>query len=204
MTNDFDKAYWEDRYRGHTPHDSHRPNPQLEAEVAGLTPGAALEAGCGEGANAVWLAQRGWQVTAMDISATALRLARQHAETVDAGATSRISWVEADILAAPPATEGFDLVTSHYVHPTGPFDELIARLADAVAPGGTLLVVGHGPGGAGSHEHDALGVSFTAEEIASFLDQARWEVQVAETRTREDTHHGIEQRDTVLRARRRG
>jgi SAM-dependent methyltransferase len=141
VTDDFGEEYWEDRYRRHAEHGSRRPSPQLVAEVADLPPGTALEAGCGEGANAVWLAGSGWRVTAVDISATALRRAREYAASVGAGVEGRIDWVVADLTVAPPVTQSFDLVTAHYVHPAGPFDELVRSLADAVAPGGTLLVV---------------------------------------------------------------
>jgi SAM-dependent methyltransferase len=203
VTGDFGQKDWEDHYRSHASHGSRRPSPQLVAEVADLAPGTALEAGCGEGANAAWLARGGWRVTAVDISATALRRAREYAESLAADVASRIDWVEADLTAAPPDGKSFDLVTAHYVHPAGPFDELIRRLADAVAPGGTLLVVGHDPADAHSSAHAPADVSFTAGDVAAGLDPARWEVEVAETREREGARHGIMLRDAVLRARMR-
>jgi SAM-dependent methyltransferase len=202
VTDDFGEEYWEDRYRRHAEHGSRRPSPQLVAEVADLPPGTALEAGCGEGANAVWLARSGWRVTAVDISATALRRAREYAASVGAGVEGRIDWVVADLTVAPPVTQSFDLVTAHYVHPAGPFDELVRSLADAVAPGGTLLVVGHDPADPHSKAHASVGVSFTAEEVAAGLDPARWKVEVAESRSREDPGQGIVLRDAVLRAKR--
>jgi SAM-dependent methyltransferase len=201
VTGDFTAEYWEDRYRGHAAHGSRRPSPQLVAEVADLAPGTALEAGCGEGANAVWLARCRWQVTAVDISVTALRRARKYAESVGADVASRIDWVTADLTAAPLGTRSFDLVTAHYVHPAGPFSELVDSLAAAVAPGGTLLIVGHDPADAHSRAHAPIDATFTAEEVAAGLDSARWKVEVAETRAREGARPGTVMRDAVLRAR---
>ncbi|MBB5953830.1 SAM-dependent methyltransferase [Saccharothrix tamanrassetensis] len=227
MPEEFDREFWEERYRGRAAAGLHEPNPQLVAEAAGLAPGRALDAGCGEGADALWLASRGWRVTAVDIAATALRRARQHAEALGTDITSRIDWVQADLTGWTPAEEQFDLVSTHYVHPAGSREALFDRLAASVAPGGTLLVVGHHPSdphttgrhttdshgadlhGADLHDADphnpAPNVHFTAEEVAAGLDPDRWEVVVAEARSRSVTGHDgreIAMRDTVLRARR--
>ena len=102
MSEEFGKAFWEDRYRTHTAVCRRRPNPQLVAEAGDLAPGTALDAGCGEGTDAIWLASRGWQVTAVDIATTALRRAREHADTLDADITSRIDWVPADLTSWTP------------------------------------------------------------------------------------------------------
>jgi cyclopropane fatty-acyl-phospholipid synthase-like methyltransferase len=198
----FDERYWEDRYSGHHDHER-RPSQQLVAETAHLGPGHALEAGCGEGANAVELASRGWRVTAVDISASALDHARAYAASVASEVAGRIEWVRADLTTDPLGPEAFDLVTAHYVHPVGPFSLFFRRLAAAVAPGGTLLVVGHDPSDAHSSAHAPADASFTAEGAAAELDGAEWEVEVAETRTGE-TVEGVSMRDGVLRARRRG
>lgn len=184
----FDKKYWEERYRGHAHAHERQPSPWLVAE-AGTAAGTALDAGCGEGANAIWLAERGWQVTAVDIATAALARAREHAAHVD------IDWLAADLTTWTPPEEHFDLVTAHYVHPATSHTDLFRRLAAAVAPGGALLVVGHHP--SGSEPADA---HVTAEELAMELDPTRWEA-VAETRTR--TAGGVTLRDAVLRARRR-
>lgn len=198
----FDAAYWEERYRAHGAAGA-RPNPQLVAEVADLAPGAALDAGCGEGTDAVWLAGRGWQVTAVDIAPTALDRGRERAATV--GVADRIEWVAADLTAWTPPEERYDLVTAQYVHPAGPPEALVRRLAAAVAPGGTLLLVDHDPADAHSAAHAPAEVGRTAEQVAASLDPERWEIVVAEARTRTATHHGRELtvRDTVLRARKR-
>lgn len=205
MSEELSRTFWEDRYRGgHVAAGNRQPNPQLVAEVAGLTPGTALDAGCGEGADAIWLASRGWQVTAVDFAPTALRRAREHAATLGAGITSRIDWVEADLTSWTPPEEQFDLVSAHYVHPAGPREVLLRGLAAAVAPGGTLLFVGHHPSDAHSAAHTSSPeVHVTAEEVAAGLDPDRWELAVAETRIRRATWHGsgITLCDTVLRAR---
>ncbi|MFE3452586.1 class I SAM-dependent methyltransferase [Nonomuraea sp. NPDC059194] len=208
MSEEFSKAYWEERYGGHAAAHGRRPNPQLVTETGDLPPGTALDAGCGEGADAIWLAAHGWRVTAVDIAATALGRAREHAETLGADLAKRIDWVEADLTEWTPAEEHFDLVSTHYAHPAGSREALFRRLAAAVAPGGTLLIVGHHPSApqpAVSHA-SAPRVHFTAEEIAASLDPGRWEIVVAETRTRSATAHDGHQitvRDAVLRACRR-
>src|SRR5690606_3611314 len=104
-------AEWDARYaETDGPRWSGRPNGRLVAEVAGLPAGRALDVGCGEGADAVWLAQRGWQVTAVDVSQVALERAREAGER--AGVT--VEWVHADALAAPPPPRSFDLVSLQY------------------------------------------------------------------------------------------
>ncbi|MGW5054064.1 class I SAM-dependent methyltransferase [Actinokineospora sp. NPDC004072] len=181
----FDKAYWEQRYRegGHHHAD---PSPHLVAAVADLAPGTALDAGCGEGANAAWLAGQGWRVTAVDISETALARARARQPDVD--------WVQADLTGWTPRAEAFDLVVALYVHPAGPQSDLHRKLAAAVAPGGTLLVVGHD-----STDHHALPETHaTADDVVAVLDPDRWEVVVAESRAGRHGHG-----DVITIARRR-
>jgi SAM-dependent methyltransferase len=206
VSEEFGKAYWEERYRSHTGPRSSRPNPQLVAEAGDLAPGTALDAGCGEGADAIWLAARGWRVTAVDFATTALRRAREHAETLGAGITSRIDWVEADLTRWTPTEEHFDLVSADYVHPAASREALFRRLAASVAPGGTLLIVGHHPSDPQTTPSHAAApeVHFTAEDVAASLDPDRWDIAVAEARSRSatDPHgHEITIRDAVLRAR---
>lgn len=208
MSEEFDKEYWDERYRGHRGSHRPQPNPQLVAEAAELAPGTALDAGCGEGADALWLASRGWQVTAVDIAGAALRQAREHAEAVGGDLKDLIDWVEADLDSWTPDGQGFDLVSTHYVHTAGSREALFRRLAGSVAPGGTLLIVGHHPsdhGGTACHA-PAPGSFVTPDEVAASLDPAGWEIVVAETRSRWVTAHDgheITIRDAVLRARRR-
>jgi thioredoxin reductase/SAM-dependent methyltransferase len=203
----FEEEAWEERYRGKPAVWSGRPNPQLVAEAEGLTAGRALDVGCGEGADAVWLARRGWQVTAVDISTVALDRAAGHA--ADAGVAGQVTFRHADLRREAPEQRAYDLVSAQFMHlPPAARRELYAHLAGAVAPGGTLLIVGHHPSdlasGAGRmHFPEML---FTAEEIADSLDAGDWEVLVTDARPRPSTDpdgRPITIRDAVLVARRR-
>ncbi|WP_020661931.1 bifunctional NAD(P)/FAD-dependent oxidoreductase/class I SAM-dependent methyltransferase [Amycolatopsis benzoatilytica] len=197
----FDQSSWEERYRSRPEIWSGRPNEQLVTEATGLEPGHALDAGCGEGGDAIWLAQRGWQVTAVDFSVTAVERGRAQAEKL--GVAERISWVVADLAEWVPAAK-FDLATSHFLHvPPTARKAAFERLADAVSPGGTLLVVGHDltdPHASRPHLADMV---FTAEEVAKTLDSS-WASVVTELRERTAAGaDGAEMaaRDTVLVAR---
>ncbi|GAB7045265.1 class I SAM-dependent methyltransferase [Catenuloplanes indicus] len=192
--NSFDPQWWEQHYQGHTPHHG-PPGGQLAAEVTGLPTGTALDAGCGTGADAVWLAARGWTVTAVDVSATAVRAA----EAFAAGRPG-IEWVVADLTTWQPPRR-YDLVVSQYVHPDLPFTAFVARLATMVAPGGTLLVVGHDTHSAA---HAAAGATIGPDAVTAALGPDEWTVTVAETRTHEVQHGGHRRtlRDLVVKARR--
>lgn len=192
--------------RRHGPGHRREPNPYLVAAVTDRAPGTALDAGCGEGAEAGWLAGQGWRVTAVDIAASALRRAREYAAALGAEVADRIDWVRADLTGWTPPAQRYDLVCAHYVHPATEGPDLLRRLAAAVAPGGTLLVVGHAPSPAGP------AATTSVEETTAVLDPGRWEVQVAEVRSRTvagaHDHHGSHGHhgtlhDTVVRARRR-
>ncbi|MDG4810452.1 NAD(P)/FAD-dependent oxidoreductase [Micromonospora sp. WMMD1120] len=203
----FEEPAWEERYRSRQSVWSGRPNPQLVAEVADLTPGRALDVGSGEGGDAVWLATRGWRVTAVDISATALERAAAHAD--DAGVRDRIEFTHADLRDKPPAEEAYDLVSAQFMHlPPAPRRELFARLAAAVAPGGVLLIVGHHPSDlwTSARRMHLPTMMYTADEVAADLDPTRWEVLAAEARPRTATDPDggdITIHDAVLLARRR-
>lgn len=152
-TEGFGKDFWERHWQdaGATAMGGSPPNPYLAAEAGGLTPGTALDAGCGAGAEALWLAARGWDVTAADISAGALARAAERAAAAGAGVAGRLAWVEADLSAWEPGRR-FDLVMTHYAHPAMPQLEFYARIGEWVVPGGTLLIVGHlETGGSGGH-----------------------------------------------------
>jgi SAM-dependent methyltransferase len=136
-----DAAEWNARY---SEHDgamwSGRPNGRLVAEVADLVPGWALDVGSGEGADAIWLARRGWTVTAIDISDLAVRRAREAAEL--AGAT--VEWVCGDALRTPFPARSFDLMSLQYpALPKAAGEPAVRTLLDAVRPGGLLLAVYH-------------------------------------------------------------
>ncbi|MFP5322316.1 MAG: FAD-dependent oxidoreductase [Acidimicrobiia bacterium] len=183
---------------------SGQPNPALVTEAADLPPGTALDVGCGEGADALWLAEQGWDVTAVDISAVAVERGRQVAE----GAGLDVRWSAVDILTDPlpasPAGGGYDLVSAQYpAFPQTPGDDAIRALLDAVAPGGTLLVVHH----AFDHEHRPHAFDpadyVQPDDVARHLDDA-WAVEVHERRprVRPAGSPGPDVPDAVLRARR--
>ena len=178
----YDEEFWDDRYRSHTAVWSGNPNPQLVAEVADLPPGTALDVGCGEGADTLWLTSRGWQVTGVDFAPTALARAAAQAEKL--GVAVRL--VHADLVTWVP-DRAYDLVSAHFMHlPTEDRVPLFARLAAAVAPGGTLLLVGHDRSDleTTAGRPDLPDWFFTAAETAAALDEG-WTVEVADRRPRE-------------------
>ena len=193
---------WEERYQTTTALWSGRVNPPLVTETAGLAPGRALDVGCGEGGDVLWLAAHGWQATGLDWSQTALDRAAEHA--LEAGLTERVTWVRGDVESWQPPTGAFNLVVAHFLHPTGPQRaSLLARIGDAVAQGGTLLWVGHP-----YDEQRAIAWGadrfVSATDVAADLDPALWEVLVATQRPRGGvTTGGHHHADEVLRARRR-
>ncbi|HEY7343959.1 MAG TPA: class I SAM-dependent methyltransferase [Gaiella sp.] len=136
----FAREDWNDRYAQKELVWTAEPNRRFAAEVGGLEPGRALDLACGEGRNAVWLAERGWQVTGVDFSDVALAKAAELA----ASRGVEVDWLVADVLDYRPEARAFDLVAVLYLQL--PRDELLHALesaAGAVAPGGTLLVLGH-------------------------------------------------------------
>jgi SAM-dependent methyltransferase len=202
------ERYWDDRYQGdaHT-HDA-EPNPTLVEAAADLAPGTALDLGCGVGTDAIWLAEHGWHVTAVDISRSALERAARRATA--AGVGDRIDWRHHDLATTfPPGT--YDLVTAHYVHtPTGaPSERMAQSAAAAVAPGGTLLLVGHATPPPSAPDPD-ISLPTPAEVLESLdLDGDHWQVVTCETRKRQPvgphggTHGGPAlHSESIVRARR--
>lgn len=177
-------SFWEAHYvtnRGESGYVwSGQVNAAVEQEVAGLKPGAALELGCGEGGDALWLASQGWTVTAVDVSANALGIGSTKA--AQAGLEGKIHWVQAD-LATWRAPNEFDLVTAAFLHSPVelPREEILRRAVSAVAPDGRLLIVGHGgfPPGSPHGEHDHGGTPFpTPDEVLADLElPAGWVVE---------------------------
>lgn len=191
---------WEQVLREHRDKVAGRPpNAHLVGEVRDLAPGRALDAGCGHGAEAIWLATGGWEVTAVDFSATALEHARMTAEAVGPDVAGRLTWVEADLGSWSPPTGRFDLVVSLYVHVAGSVGETVARLATGVAPGGTLFLVGHRPVDpeTGRPTPAAGQVQVSVEAGVEVLDPREWQVEVAEERPRAAVGTGV---DAVIRA----
>jgi SAM-dependent methyltransferase len=177
------------------------PNAHLIAEVDGLAPGVALDAGCGHGSETIWLAAHGWRVTAVDFAASALSHARSTAAAAGAELAGRIDWVEADLAAWTPQPDHHDLVACLYVHVAGSVEEMVRRMAVGVAPGGTLLLVGHRPldPATGAATPAAGQVQVSVEAAVAALDPRRWGLVVAEERPRAAAGSGV---DAVIRARR--
>ena len=211
---EFDEAFWNARYGEKKRIWSGRPNPQLVTDAEGLAPGTALDVGCGEGADALWLAARGWEVTGVDISTVALARATEHEQELAAGKAPAgdgsvwpVHWEHHDLTHWEPPAESFDLVTAQYMHlPTAQRDPLFQALARAVAPGGTLLIVGHHPSDMQSEASrpDLPDLYFTAEDIVELLEEG-WEHQVMEARPREASGPEgatLAVADTVYRGRR--
>lgn len=198
-----ERGAWEDRYGASEQIWSGSPNGALVAEITDEPPGSALDVGCGEGADAVWLALRGWRVTALDVSAVALERARKLAK--EAGVD--IEWLHAGLLDAAIGPERFDLVNAQYpaLLRTPAHDAERALLA-AVAPGGTLLMVHHADFDAEhakEHGFDPADYVAPADVLAALDDD--WILQVNETRPRDVREGGGARhtQDQVLRVRRR-
>jgi SAM-dependent methyltransferase len=196
-----DAQSWEDRYRSHNQVFSGAPNGVLVAEVTGIPPGRALDVGCGEGADALWLADHGWQVTAVDISPTAL----QRAAAADTD--GRVTWTRGDLITTPPRPAAFDLVSVQYFPlPYQPDHTALLGLLNAVARGGFLLFGSHDPIDLVPQPENGFDPAdyYQLDDVATLLDDD-WTVHVNETRLRAaptpaGTHHT---HDTVLRAQRR-
>lgn len=195
---------WDERYSSRPKVWSGRPNPQLIAEASGLQPGRALDLGCGEGADAIWLAGRGWTVTAVDVSAVALERAAAHAR--ESGHSGNIEWLQQDLAAWVPERQ-YDLVSAQFLHSTlMPWQHGLRLAAAAVRPGGTLLVVGHHPEGLPQWgNHHAPDIYFTAEDVVRELGIAGpgWRVDVVAARRRSaegPDGEPAELTDAVLRA----
>jgi 2-polyprenyl-3-methyl-5-hydroxy-6-metoxy-1,4-benzoquinol methylase len=180
----FDVQYWNERYESAEQVWSGNPNGALVDEVAGLTPGRALDVGCGEGADTVWLARQGWAVTGLDISAVAVERARKHAEK--AGVV--VTLLPSGLLEADLPRESFELVSAMYpVLKRTEARTAEHRLCDLVAPGGTLLFVHH----LMDEEHKAHAREkgwdpddfVQPPEMAAALGEG-WTVDVHETRDR--------------------
>ncbi|QDQ96115.1 bifunctional NAD(P)/FAD-dependent oxidoreductase/class I SAM-dependent methyltransferase [Tomitella fengzijianii] len=208
---------WDDRYSGSGGHEhghshaghasdgrmwSGRPNAVVVDELSDLRPGSAFDAGAGEGGDALWLAERGWKVTAADLSTVAL----ERGERTAAHRGLTVDWRHLD-LTREAAPGSFDLVTASYLHiPADKRAALFSRLTAAVAPGGTLLIVGHHPSDAdsGVRRPDLADIGWTAEDLAESLPDG-WAVDTCVSRAR--TEHGPDGgectvHDAVLRAHR--
>ncbi|MCQ1999710.1 class I SAM-dependent methyltransferase [Arthrobacter zhaoxinii] len=193
---------WDQRYAGSGELWSGHPNAVLVSETRGLQPGRALDVGCGEGADALWLTQQGWDVTALDVSGVALARAARQAKL----RSVQVNWVHAGLVEAALSPASFALVSAQYpvlLRTDG--NEAERALLRAVAPGGILLWVHHPPPTA--EEAEARGIDLRdyvgLADVAALLDDD-WRIEVDETRPRHvsagaGAHH---KEDVVLRARR--
>jgi SAM-dependent methyltransferase len=193
---------WNRRYAAVDPiHSTPVANRFLVAETADLPPGRALDLGCGAGRNAVWLSERGWRVTAVDFSDVALAIARDLA----AARGVDVEWIDADVATWTPPALAYDLVCVLYVQlPADERRALLARAADAVRPGGTLLVVGHdllnlSEGWGGPRQPEVL---YTPEAIAGEIGELVVDRADRVRRAVEDNGVRHDAIDALVRARR--
>jgi SAM-dependent methyltransferase len=169
------KEHWEKHYGERDRIWSGRVNVQFADVVGDLTPGRALDLGCGEGADAVWLAERGWDVVAVDVSDTALGRARAAADTRGVG--DRIEFRQLDLSEGFP-DGGFDLISSQFLHSMLEFDRqaVLVKAADALRAGGLLVIVDHGsappwPSKLDHHHHDFPSAHEVVAELGLDADQ---------------------------------
>ncbi|WP_216843338.1 class I SAM-dependent methyltransferase [Phytoactinopolyspora alkaliphila] len=184
------EQFWESRYAESSHIWSGRVNKTFADVVSGLPPGRALDLGCGEGGDVIWLALRGWQVTGVDVSSTALDRAAEAAAR--SGVTDgRIQWLIHD-LASWTGDDSYDLVSASFFHSPVeiPRAQILSRAAGHVTPGGHLLIVSHADfppwaTGPATDEHRFLTPTEELDQLD--LDPVEWDVRIAETRTRETT-----------------
>jgi 2-polyprenyl-3-methyl-5-hydroxy-6-metoxy-1,4-benzoquinol methylase len=179
--------FWENRYAASDRIWSGRPNATLVEVVAPLRPGRALDLGCGEGADAIWLAQRGWRATGVDIAPSAIDRA-QSAALEARLSDARIRFVVQDLAQWHPV-ERYDLVTASFLQsPVAlPRGEVLRRAAATVDPGGHLFLITHAAPPSWATGPDIAGHRFLSpeEELAELaLDATIWSTELAETRRR--------------------
>ncbi|HEU5301116.1 MAG TPA: class I SAM-dependent methyltransferase [Acidimicrobiia bacterium] len=172
-----DRQAWDERYGGTDLVWSATPNQFLAAEAADLAAGRALDVACGEGRNALWLAGRGWQVTAVDFSEAGIATGRRRA--AEAGVD--VDWVVADVVEWEPEPAAFDLAVIAYLQlPAASLRRVISHAVGALGPGGTLVAVGHDrtnlvDGHGGPQDPDVL---WTVDEIVEAIGASGIEATV--------------------------
>ncbi|MFK8907535.1 class I SAM-dependent methyltransferase [Streptomyces sp. YS-3] len=206
MNTDDALAFWDGVYAGRPAASHPRPNVRLTETATGLVPGDALDLGCGEGGDALWLAAQGWRVTATDISAVAVERLSDLADAHGLG--DRLTAVRYDLHTSfPPGA--FDLVSAHYLHTPHVLDRaaVLRSAAHAVRPGGRLLVVDHGSAAPWSWNQDPQTRYPSPREVAAEVELAphTWTVERADAARRIATGPGgrtAEVTDHVLLIRR--
>ena len=179
-----DSTAWNQRYDGSELVWSAAPNVWVEQLTQNLPTGTALDIAAGEGRNTLWLASRGWQVTAADFSAVALQRARSLAEEQLGPNAGRLVTLEVNVETWVPRARSYDLVLIAYLHlPKARRTSVMRAAAEAVAPGGTLLVVGHDlenltSGHGGPQSADVL---YSASDIVADIEPAQLVVVRDET-----------------------
>lgn len=168
-----DAAGWDARYAATERIWSAEANLLVVETFSGLPPGSALDVGTGEGRHAIWLAERGWTVTAVDFSAEAVRKARALQVAHAPATVGRVTWLRSDVVAEAPSPGAYDAVVVMYLQlPAAQRRTALRGAARALAPGGTLLVVGHDSAnlaeGVGGPQDPA--VLFTARDVVTDLD----------------------------------
>lgn len=184
---DFWERLWSKTLRDHADKVARRPpNALLMERAQPLQPGRALDAGCGHGAESLWLAARGWSVTAVDFSAAALDHGRATAQALGEPVASRIDWVRGDLTRWAPEPERYALVVCLYVHIPDDPEAMVRRLAGGVEPGGVLLMTGHQPidPQTGSATAAAGQTQVSVDAARAALDPALWDITLAEERPR--------------------
>ena len=192
---------WDERHADPERRYSGGPSDLLVAEMSALPPGFALDLACGQGRHAVWLAAHGWQVTAVDFSAVALdkgrELARQDGVACE--------WVAADLMEYAPVPEAYDLVVISYLHlPGAERRQILANAEQALAPGGTLLLIGLDRS---NHEHGYGGptnpsVLYDREDVVAALPRLAIDRAATLTRPVQTTEGDRIALDLLVRARR--
>lgn len=204
-----DAKTWDERYAASGLVWSAGPNQFVAQELTGLSPGRALDLAAGEGRNALWLAERGWRVTAVDFSRVGLDKGRAIQARHERAEDLRVDWVCADALTYDPGAVRFDLAVLAYLQLSAEQRrEAVRRAFAALAVGGTFFLVAHDATnlteGTGGPQDPA--VLYTAEEVLGDLDGERFDVLRAERAARvvpaDDEHRGEPDRtayDAVVR-----
>ena len=193
--------YWDEVYNGSNAVWSGQPNVHLVTAVTGLEPGRVLDLGCGEGADSVWLAQRGWQVSAVDISKVALARATQL--VLSSGVADRVTLLQHDLETDFPAGL-YNLVSAQYLQSHLAFKhiEVLQKAAQAVSPDGILLIVEHGsvPPWSDHADHVFSSAQETFDKLG--LIRSEWEVQTIDSPSRQvigpNSHSAIIQDNVII------